>query len=350
MVDTGFSDGVIFDSETIDLGAEGYQMSEARLVTQITRQKATAWERVPFSLAEMPISYIRAIRQDLTPIRKRLSYPIEFVAGVPCLNDRKLTFTKHIQHVELAMSDDEDSVLMGDELQIHLDRYDCPMIDLRLPILGHRQIALDTCCDFPLCLTQERIESLVRLGAATKIASTSTFLDGLGTVEESDFVYILREVSIGETTITNVPVLPGELEAIGTGIIRYFDVSLDLKRKLARFTLPDGQNARIEFSRKASGLSCRSIGRDRIRVEVVEENSAGDAAGLHSGDIIYTIDGNPVSELSHWDRIDVFSQAGTTLELSVERDGELRDVALKLRYDIPYPPEWPPEAPEFNPE
>ena len=97
-------------------------------------------------------------------------------------------------------------------------------------------------------------------------------------------------------------------------------------------------------------MLCRPIGADQIEVAEIQIGAAADDSGLKANDIIHAINGKPVSEYSYWDRVDVFSQAGTTLKLTIERDGEHREVALKLRYDFAYPPEWPPEAPEFNPD
>ncbi len=347
LVDTGFSDGAAFDHATIDLDKKGYLRSATRLVTTFENRNSITWEGVPFQLGGNSVGNVRMIRQDLAKLRSNPWCSFEFIAGMQCLTRRTLTFSKHIQNVQLHAGNEP---LQGDEIPIRMDTYDCPTIEVAFPVLGKRWVAIDTGSNIAICLKPERIESLVRMKVAVEVPLESKFLDGLGNTRISNMGYILRELSINGTTVRNVPLHSGNLELIGTSLIRYFNVSLNVSRNTARFERPRDEIPHIEFPRRASGLVSRSVGQDRIRVDGVEKNSAGDDAELQSGDIIHAINGISVSEFSHWDRVDVFSQSGKTLKLAIERDGAHRDVDLNLRYDFPYPPEWPAETPEFNPD
>ncbi len=345
IIDTGFSGGVMFDSEAIDLDSKDYSKTVAKLASGIGRGERSEWIDIPFKLDSIEFEGINAIQNDLAPVRDFL-HSAQFVVGMKCLNGRALTFEKNVRNVRVHSSD--VSVPNGNEfLSISRSRTNCPMIDIQLPVLGSVKVLVDTGSNEVIALTQRRVELLQRMGQAVSIAHPTKGSDVLGNVERREIQFIIRKVSLANTVFFNVPVYLSEREHIGTGLLRYFDTTLDFARNRARFSIPEGDETPIPL--KASGLTCRPLGRNKIEILEVQKGCA-DEAGLRKSDIIHSINGEPVSEFSYWDRVVVFSQSGTTPKLTIERDGEFREVALKLRYDFPYPPEWPPEPPEFNPD
>lgn len=347
LIDTGFSDGVVFDSPSIDLDVEGFEKTETRLNASFGKHIASAWTQVPFDLAAVHFPGVTAIRNDLTPVRNFVSQ-CEFIAGMECCYGRTLAFDANSQNVRLYSS--AESSVAGEAMPLRWSRFKCPMVEVRLPTLGGVHVLLDTGSTGTISLTEERLESLARMGHAVKITQRRKAIDGVGNVDQAGKRFVIRNLNIAGTTFINLPVSIGEAEHIGTGLLRYFDVTLDFSRNTLRVRLPPEQQTPIQVPPRASGMFSQAVGIDRIRISEIEERSPAEIAGLKVDDIIHAIDGQPVSKYPYWDRVDVFSQAGTTLKLVVERDGEHREVALKLRYDFAYPPEWPPEAPEFNPD
>jgi len=347
MIDTGFSDGVIFDSTSIDLDADGFGKTETRLNTSFGNRLAAAWTQVPFDLASVHLSAVTAIRNDLTPIRS-FAGQCEFVAGMECCYGRTLAFDVNIKNVRLFTS--SESALEGEKYLLRWSRFKCPMVEVNLPTLGGVHVLLDTGSTGTISLSKERLEALERMGHAVAIAQRSKTIDGIGIVYRVDKRYIIRKLTVAGTTFINVPVTIDETEHLGMGLLRYFDVALDFSRSAFSVRLPAEQKNPIQVAPRASGMFSQALGFGRIRIAEIEERSPADEAGLMVNDIIHEIDGKPVSEYSYCDRVHVFSQAGTTLKLAIQRDGEHHEAALKLGYNFQYPPEWPTERVEFNPD
>ncbi len=346
VLDTGFSDGIMFDSESINLDSKGYDKSVTRLHALFGKRVATAWSPVPFTLDSVDLPGVTAIRNELAPVR-RIANRSEFLAGMECFKGRTLSFGVNIQNVRLQRAD--DSTQIGVTIPLRWDHRNCPLVEVRIPVLGGIDVMLDTGNTGTISLTRERLNSLVRMGHAVRLNRQHLRIDGLGNQRNRE-KFVLRRVTLAGCTFVNVPVDADETEHLGTSLLRYFAVTLDFSRNIAVMRVPAGRSTPIDIPHKGSGISCAAIEDDRIRVSEIDAVSSAEAAGLKVDDIIFAINGKPVSEYSYWDRVDVFSQSGTTLRLGIERDGERRDVDLNLRYDFPYPPEWPPETPEFNPD
>lgn len=346
IVDTGFSDGIVFDSESIDLDRDGFEKSKTRLNAMFGKRDASAWLRVPFVLDSVELPGISAIRYDLNELYGN-SRQHEFIAGMECLRGRTLAFNANISNVRLDVSNKSPS--KGVVLPFRWNRFNCPMVEVKLPTLGGVHLLLDTGSNGTISLTRERLEALVRMGNAVAIDQHDKVVDAVGILRNHKG-FVLRRLSLGDTTFINLPVNIDETELIGTGLLRYFDATLDFSRNCLTVSLPAEQLTPIQVAPRASGMFSKALGVDRIQILEIEADSPAEEAGLKVDDIIHEISGKPVAEYSHSDRVQLFSQSGTTLQLAIERDGEHREVALKLRYDFPYPPEWPPEPPEFNPE
>ena len=79
-------------------------------------------------------------------------------------------------------------------------------------------------------------------------------------------------------------------------------------------------------------------------------NGATELSGIKPGDEIIEIDGDSVDQYTFYSVTDRFSKAGTNLHLKCRRDGKEFEVDLVLKHRYQYPPEWPPEPEEFNPD
>lgn len=73
-------------------------------------------------------------------------------------------------------------------------------------------------------------------------------------------------------------------------------------------------------------------------------------AGVRAGDEIHSIDGRAAKEWTYFSIKDRFSQGGSLLRLECTRDGKPFTREFELKHRFPYPPEWPPERQEFNPD
>ena len=346
VIDTGFSSGVMFDSPSINPESDGHRKAIARIDTGFGKREVTDWGQVPFVLDSSNLAGVTAIQTDLAPLRSLL-HRAEFVAGMECLHRRTLSFDANIRNVRVET--EVKSVLAGERLPLLWNRAKCPMVTIQLPVLGSMNVVVDTGSNETIALIRERVETLMRMGHALSVEHPAKVSDILGNVHTAGKQYVIRRLVLANTVFVNVPVEIGEHQHLGTGLLRYFHVVLDFSNNCVRLRLAETHQVPIHVPPRASGMLCRPIGADQIEVAEIQIGAA-DESGLKANDIIHSINGQPVSKYSYWDRVDVFSQAGTTLKLAIERDGEHREVALKLRYDFAYPPEWPPEVPEFNPD
>jgi hypothetical protein len=65
IVDTGFSEGVMFDSESIDLDRDGFEKITTRLNALFGKREAPAWLSVPLVLDSVEFQGVTAIQYDL---------------------------------------------------------------------------------------------------------------------------------------------------------------------------------------------------------------------------------------------------------------------------------------------
>jgi serine protease Do/serine protease DegQ len=73
-------------------------------------------------------------------------------------------------------------------------------------------------------------------------------------------------------------------------------------------------------------------------IQRVEKDSPGEKAGLKAGDVAIVLDGKPVKGSSDLRNRVGLSRLGSTVELTILRDGQKRDVRVKLE-KIPEPQE-----------
>jgi C-terminal processing protease CtpA/Prc len=82
-----------------------------------------------------------------------------------------------------------------------------------------------------------------------------------------------------------------------------------------------------------SGMFVVAEGDDfhRLRVLSVVEGGPAAMAGIHKGDVIAQIDGQPAAKLSLEQLRESFRQAGAARELLIDRQNERLPIRLRLR-------------------
>jgi regulator of sigma E protease len=87
--------------------------------------------------------------------------------------------------------------------------------------------------------------------------------------------------------------------------------------------LPSGGRVGIHYNQ--SPLS-------RLIIREVPEDSAAAAAGLHEGDVIAAVDSRPISTYLSY-AVSIRNHAGQTVEVTVERDGQMLPIAVAVPVD-----------------
>jgi C-terminal processing protease CtpA/Prc len=93
----------------------------------------------------------------------------------------------------------------------------------------------------------------------------------------------------------------------------------------------------LEFNKFAeedmSGLSIVARGANLRTFEIVrvQLGSPGAAAGIHEGDIIAGIDGEPAADITLSAVRDLFRQVGHKYKLVIERNGKTQEVVIEMK-------------------
>lgn len=119
-----------------------------------------------------------------------------------------------------------------------------------------------------------------------------------------------------------------EAANIGTQMLQHFVIDIDYGRGVIWFEPLPGY---VEPPFNRAGLRAIKQGPEAFDVALVSPNSPASAAGLKQGERIVAVDGAAAARLSGSAlRAKLLQQVGTTVKLTVERDGAAREVALKL--------------------
>jgi hypothetical protein len=224
-------------------------------------------------------------------------------------------------------------------------------VDVTLPVLGPMPFMVDTGIiaggtNPDLVMKKDMLERLVRYGAAVRLENDVPAAENTS--------YVIRWIEIGELRFTNVVVHAAKTSLIGSELLRDLDVMIDFPESKVWLAPPEPDQTLIEGTFDASGMTLRFRSSDTMVVEpesFLPEGAAGQA-GVQEGDIVLAINDRPVSEWSFLEVDRLLSAAGTTVKLQVVRQGQELTINVPLKHDqtlFNFPPEWPPEQPEFNP-
>jgi len=150
---------------------------------------------------------------------------------------------------------------------------------------------------------------------------------------------VLDSITLGPYKLHNIHVSEGNSTLIGLDFFRRFDAELDFPNRLAYFRPSSQLN-----SPERANCAGMGVGRIDSRTFIIWIWTAGaaDQSGIAKGDLIVQVNGVPAAQLPISAIRQLLSEPGQELKLSVERDGVVRDVALKLEmFTDPFPVEAP---------
>lgn len=124
---------------------------------------------------------------------------------------------------------------------------------------------------------------------------------------------------------------PGGVPLIGNEILRRFEVVFDYTHM--RLILEPNRHFRDAFDFDASGLTLRWE-RDAFLIHDVAKPSPAAEVGLQAGDAIIAIDGEAATSF-RLDQVEkLFTQAGTSIQLTVRRSNKQLQISLPLRHRL----------------
>jgi membrane-associated protease RseP (regulator of RpoE activity) len=217
-------------------------------------------------------------------------------------------------------------------------------------VIGPRELAVDTGClvgsvQPDVLLREDLLELLCRCGAAVPLFRDES--------PASADQFVIRSIRFAGLTFTNVIAFEGAFDVITLELLKDVDLTLDIPEATAWFTPVSTQpDDCIEGTFDASGLFVHFVEHDRLAVNTILPESPADAAGVREGDVITAINHRTASEWSLVQINRLLSSPGTTVVLDIVRDHDHMTIYVPLKHDqtlFNFPPEWPPENPEFNP-
>ena len=138
----------------------------------------------------------------------------------------------------------------------------------------------------------------------------------------------LTEFSIDKGGAGGVDAFPNN---VGGGVLKRFVVTLDYDHQLMYLKPIQGKVDDLDtFDRSGMWINGAKQG---FKIVDVGKGTPADVAGLHAGDVITAVDGQPVSAIHLYDlRKRLRNDAvGTTVTMTVTRDGATRTAKLTLR-------------------
>jgi hypothetical protein len=140
----------------------------------------------------------------------------------------------------------------------------------------------------------------------------------------------LDTVQIGRFTIRRVPSTGPAVGLIGNAVWSQFTCVFDYPHQ--RLFLEPNEHYNTVFDRgPRSGLSfLAESARPRPTVASVIPGSPGEVAGIHPGDVIYELDGQPIGDFGLRRLTSLLKRSGNVYRLGVVRSAERRQVVLRL--------------------
>jgi membrane-associated protease RseP (regulator of RpoE activity) len=173
---------------------------------------------------------------------------------------------------------------------------------------------------------------------ASKVPSPS---HGIGNGFSEDVVGRISQLRIGKYALEQPLVaLSQDTEGslahdaflnVGGNVLSRFTVTIDYTRHEV-FLEPNAHFAE-PFAADASGLVLEARGADfkRFVVQGVVAGSPADQAGVKAGDVIAEVDGASAKKFALWELQNLFKESGTERSVTIERDGKMTTVRLKLK-------------------
>ena len=319
------------------------------LLPSINPETAPLFAAMPFGCLGLPMKNGIAVGMNLTSLQDATHIPVCAFASMPYLRQQIIRLDP--AEGRLAILSDTEGIGDGVELKIEWVN-EVPRVPGKLPVLGHRTFILETGASTILALTPELVQTLERMGHMVKVGYEGTGAE-VNLVDQRQLdlmqqIYVLRWFEFGGVRFENIPVEVQEKEIIGLGLLRYFRTTLDFPNDRVLLEPRSGDRS-IQVPFVAAGMASSFCDSDQLIVDHVAADYPAMRNGIEVGDRVLSIDGQAPAELSKYEIMEILSDSGRTVSLEMQRADRRFHIDLKLQHPFPWPPQWKPEPPEFNP-
>ncbi len=330
--DTGASMNAVMTGPELTLPAS-IAISTKPIQTSSRVQQMVMYENVHMGIDGYPAPPLPAVQSDLSLDRQVLGRKIGGCLGFDVLRH----FTLAVENGRPIFTADACTPPQDSRTwKIGLNHARLPVVPVLLPLVGTRDLMLDTGCTGCIAIKQQLGDAMVKSGDAIFFGTSKT-LDASGIKSAS--VLVIRELQIFGIQFRNVPAEISEINVVGLGLLRHIDFVADFPTETAWITKVP-KHPLESFPMDASGLRVVWDTRGFFRVRRIEANTTGADSNIHVDDELFLIADKQAADLSYWQIRELLSEADTTVHLTLKRDGKSFDVDLPLRRDFEYPPQW----------
>jgi hypothetical protein len=330
ILDTGSTVTVVDPTLSRRFTSNNSKLLKARLPSAVKTVKA--FENVKVGFKGFPAIQTTVVELDLESIQAIVGTEMRAVIGMDLLASRVLIFGG----VEPVFSKSLPESTKGYKrvpLDFHLS---CPVLPLTLPVVGNRDFKVDTGNNGCLDIDTKLADILVRSGQAVEAGRLQTS-DGSGV--RMNRAIVIKEISFLGANFSNVFAMVGEVNQVGIPLLSRFELAFDFPNKCC-FIGDATDLDTTPFPVDASGLRIVFRSTASLVVLNVEDESPGAIGGVKNGDEVLRLDGKAPSELTRDLLCEIKAQEGKTIQLSLQRGNEVKEVDILLKRRFQYPPKW----------
>ena len=350
LIDTG-STACILDKEFFknQLAAEAVDRNEEISLADGRRVSAPVFT-LPIQIAGCKSAEVLTTAIDINTFDNS-DFAFQVIVGMSYLENQPIRFNGN--YGKFAQITDELELPQSPAITLRRTKKKAPLVPVSLPLLGVRDFEIATGLNGAIEMEPDRLQQLERGGHAVRVPEAGTeFVNPDGSKFEVKR-YWLRKIDICGVRFDNVMVATGTTSLVSMSILKHFDLTIDCNSN--RLWMNSLQTI-VHCPLGLNGMDGMGFAAkfDAKRQLLIQENMDADGlairSGIRPGDEIIEINGMSVDEYTYYSVKEEFSQASINLSLKFRRDGKDFDVDIKLKDDYPFPPEWPPEPEEFNPD
>ncbi|MEJ7590632.1 MAG: PDZ domain-containing protein [Planctomycetaceae bacterium] len=307
----------------------------------------TIFADMPFQCLGLPKKSDFAMGYDFKSLQDYSHFRVTAIAGMPYLRDYAFVLDPSNAKIEVVSSPVKSAA--GVRLAITW-KDEVPHLPVTFPIIGTREIVLETGSAAEVRMSQERADALERMGQLRMIKLPLARQGSNGLEDDVPTnLCVLRFLEFAEIRFHNVPVIISDKDKIGLGLLEHFRTTLDF---------PTGQvwcaklkvDEDIELLPPTFACAPCFFFQNARELEVVASNEYFPNADhrLKIGDRVLKLNGRDPKHLAFADLQEILSKAGTTVSLEMQRGERRFPVDLKLELPYPWPPKWESERVTFD--
>ncbi len=307
----------------------------------------TIFADMPFQCLGLAKKSDFAMGYDFKSLQDYCHFRVTAIAGMPYLRDYAFVLDPSNAKIEVVSSPVKSAV--GVRLAITW-KDKVPHLPVTFPIIGTREIGLETGCAAAVRMSQERADALERMGELRKIKLPLAHQGSFGSEDDVPTdLCVLRFLEFAGVRFHNVPVIIADKDKIGLGLLEHFRTTLDF---------PTGQvwceklevDGVIQLLPPTIACAPCFFFQNAETLEVVGLNEYFPNAdhGLEIGDRVLKLNGMDPKHLPFAELQKILSKAGTTVPLEMQRGKRRFSVELKLELPYPWPPKWESEKVTFD--